>query len=405
MDEEIALKVDQMTKLVMASTADAWLINLPGMARRHEIYSMEQQMQDEANMRELVASITDAHEHDDMESLSLSFSSFSKERQGKTDLDSTLSLVSTYLALAGRAQTLEGSRRPVLVQTRASQGIVSASAQASVPPTKSKAAQRKQDTGFDEQGQSLLSSWIGKQLLGKVIPKKHLDKDGNLQMMENYPHGLLAIPSDGYSGQRILVPVDEQKALIKSTHAEIHHQGHTKVHHVLYSLYYWPGMDATIEAVCTACAKCIRATRRRRKLNLDFNPSSQKEILLPRQRYGIDFYGVHILVMVDLFSRETVLEFLPDRKMERVCQTIMKRTIFSRGVPNELRSDNAPELMQGIMRQVCQYLDIAQIVTGGHNPRGNAICERVNQTLGSMIRKLSDLDYKDLKNVFLRLNS
>jgi hypothetical protein len=37
--------------------------------------------------------------------------------------------------------------------------------------------------------------------------------------------------------------------------------------------------------------------------------------------------------MVDLFSRETILEFLPDRKMERVCQAIMKRIIFSRGVP------------------------------------------------------------------------
>jgi hypothetical protein len=170
-------------------------------------------------------------------------------------------------------------------------------------------------------------------------------------MMDNYPHyRLFAIPSDGYSGQRILVPVDEQKALIKSTHAEIHHQGHTKVHHVLHPLYYWPGMNATIEAVCTACAKCIhhlyywpgmnatieavctacakciRATRRRRKLNLDTNPSSQKEFLLPRQRYGIDFYGVHngeILVMVDLFPRETMLKFLPDRKTEHVCQTIM----------------------------------------------------------------------------------
>jgi hypothetical protein len=79
-----------------------------------------------------------------------------------------------------------------------------------------------------------------------------------------------------------------------------------------------PGVDATIKAVCTACAKCIRANRRRKKLNLDFNPASQKELLLPRQRYGIDFYGVHngeMLVMVDLFSRETMLEFLPDRKM------------------------------------------------------------------------------------------
>jgi hypothetical protein len=39
-DEGIALKVNQMTKLVMASTADVRLINLPGMVRRHEIYSM-----------------------------------------------------------------------------------------------------------------------------------------------------------------------------------------------------------------------------------------------------------------------------------------------------------------------------------------------------------------------------
>jgi hypothetical protein len=50
--------------------------------------------------------------------------------------------------------------------------------------------------------------------------------------MHGHPHGLLAIPSDGYSGQRIVVPIEEQKSLIKSTHAEIHHQGHTKVHHV-----------------------------------------------------------------------------------------------------------------------------------------------------------------------------
>ncbi len=121
-------------------------------------------------------------------------------------------------------------------------------------------------------------------MVGQKVPNKYLDKDGHLQMMEGYPHGLLAIPSDGYLGQRIVVPVDEQKALIKCTHAEIHHQGHTKVHHVLYPLYYWPGMDfgmslmmssdATIEAVCTSCAKRIRANRRRKKLNLDFNPVS-----------------------------------------------------------------------------------------------------------------------------------
>ena len=123
-------------------------------------------------MRGLVASITDAHQHDDMESLSFCVSSHSKERQGRADPDFSLSLVSTYLALSSRAQALEEGRRPVLVQTRASQGIISASVQTTVPPAKAKASQRKQNTGVDKQRQSPLSSWIGKQLLGQIIPKK-----------------------------------------------------------------------------------------------------------------------------------------------------------------------------------------------------------------------------------------
>jgi hypothetical protein len=54
--------------------------------------------------------------------------------------------------------------------------------------------------------------------------------------------------------------------------------------------------------------------------------------------------------------------------------------------------------MQGVVKQLCDYLNITQILTGGHNPRGNAICERVNQTMGALIRKLNDQEYKDLKH-------
>ncbi len=70
---------------------------------------------------------------------------------------------------------------------------------------------------------------------------------------------------------------------------------------------------------------------------------------------------------------------------------ILRRIVFERGVPLSLRSDNAPELMKGLVKtNICAYLNIQQIVTGGHNPRGNASCERANQTVGNMIRKLSD---------------
>jgi hypothetical protein len=75
---------------------------------------------------------------------------------------------------------------------------------------------------------------------------KRLDNNGTLTLIDGYQHGLWVIPS-GVFGQRIVVPVDEQKALIRCTNAEFHHQGHTKAHNVLYPLHYWPGMDATIE--------------------------------------------------------------------------------------------------------------------------------------------------------------
>jgi hypothetical protein len=67
----------------------------------------------------------------------------------------------------------------------------------------------------------------------------------------------------------------------------------------------------------------------------------------PRQHYGIDFYGLNqgeILVIVDLFTRETILIFLRNRNQDNVAKTIIKNIIFQRGVPLSLRTDNAPEL-------------------------------------------------------------
>ena len=260
MDETIAEKVNQMTKIVMASTADAWLIHLPGYERRHEIFTAEQLDQDTASMDDLVSSLQDPEDDCPARSkdLYISHCLFTGIEDSCMDSKPRTSLSLLYRELEKLASARESTRIPLLVQTRAQKGELPI-----VQETRKRVhstdlgRKEKVDMGSPKQRQSPLSSWIGKQLLGQKIPKRYLDGEGNLQMMQGYPHGLLAIPSDGYSGQRIVVPVEEQKALIKSTHAEIHHQGHTKVHHVLYPLYYWPGMDATIEAVCTACARCI----------------------------------------------------------------------------------------------------------------------------------------------------
>jgi hypothetical protein len=122
---------------------------------------------------------------------------------------------------------------------------------------------------------------------------------------------------------------------------------------------------------------------------------------MPRQDYGIDFYGVYkgeIMVIIDLFTRETILTHVNSRAQEGVALTILKHVIFQRGVPRSFRTYNASELssLTGAVSAICEYLKTDQIQTGGHNPRWNSICERINQLLGSMIRKLNDQEYTHL---------
>ena len=83
-----------------------------------------------------------------------------------------------------------------------------------------------------------------------------------------------------------------------------------------------------------------------------------------------------ILVIVDLCTRETIFKYVTNRTQENVVRIVLNEIIFSRGVPLSISSDNTPELMQGLVQKVSKYLGIQQVVTGGHNPRGNAICKK-----------------------------
>jgi hypothetical protein len=75
MDERIAEKVNRMTKIIMAATADVWLIHIPGMARRHEVFTAELLAMDRSNVEDLVAIVQDSTENNDASRRTFSSSS------------------------------------------------------------------------------------------------------------------------------------------------------------------------------------------------------------------------------------------------------------------------------------------------------------------------------------------
>lgn len=243
-----------------------------------------------------------------------------------------------------------------------------------------------------------ISTWVGQQLLGQKLPADVEER--YLKQIPNQHLGLCGVMGD-HGQPRIIVPVSQQKRLLLQTHEDLLHQDHSRVHKILRTIYYWPGMEATAEKFITKCQICQFNKNRRLHLKSSFVKRGIDELPLPRQQYGFDFYGVpkgEILVIVDLCTRETTLVFMSTRDQDKVAQAILNNVIFLKGVPTVLRSDSAPELVAGIVRDINKYLGISQVQTGGYNPRGNAICERANQTIGAMLRKCEDRHYKNVKN-------
>ncbi len=82
---------------------------------------------------------------------------------------------------------------------------------------------------------------------------------------------------------------------------------------------------------------------------------------------------------------EVCLWLLPNRKLWNVSRALLSGLVFVKGVPLEFRSDNAPELMSGLVAAMNRYLGVEQSTTNCYNPRGNAIVERFMHTLGRML--------------------
>ena len=90
----------------------------------------------------------------------------------------------------------------------------------------------------------------------------------------------------------------------------LHVDGTRRVHHELSRKSYWPNMVKQIKSICTACRQCQAAKVRRQQLSAAFEQAEKEELPLPRQAYGIDFYGHtpgEILVAIDLCTREVSL--------------------------------------------------------------------------------------------------
>jgi hypothetical protein len=179
----------------------------------------------------------------------------------------------------------------------------------------------------------------------------------------------LIILRDNRGRQRILVPKSQRIPLTQTEHETMLHVKGTRVLIELSRSYFWPKMAEEIKQFCTACEVCQSAQIQRQNLSSIFRQAAEKDMPLPRQAYGIDFYGHEkgeILVAVDLCTRKATLWFLPNRKQDYVARALMTGLILQKGVPLTFRNDEASEFVKGVVASMNCYLGISQVTTAYH---------------------------------------
>lgn len=186
---------------------------------------------------------------------------------------------------------------------------------------------------------------------------------------------------------RLVLPAALRDRAIHDHHLS-YYAGHFGLHKTLARLgtrYWWPGMKNDVRDFLKGCSFCLAYTRdggRARWLALPIGTPFEVVAMdifgpLPRTSSG----SRHILVLIDHHTRWVELVALAEPTATAVAEALFTRWISRWGVMRALLSDNGPQFVSDILRQLCAVYGIKKIYSSPYNPKGNSIVESYMRTL------------------------
>ena len=210
--------------------------------------------------------------------------------------------------------------------------------------------------------------------------------------------GLSYYKPAGGTTAKLIVPSNIRIALTIAVHGDMHHMSGGKVLKRLQQFYHWTGMTADVPKWCSDCRICALSKLRRQ---LHHGHFSQREGGSPGKCYSFDWYALTasaaahtgILGVMDDFTGELWLFALQDRKAHTIARAIHDGIFMTRGIPENLRSDDAKEFVGTVAKALYSTYGITHVSTHGHHPTGSALIERAWVFVGQCVRMLKDAAY------------
>jgi transposase InsO family protein len=208
----------------------------------------------------------------------------------------------------------------------------------------------------------------------------------------------LTLFKDADFPSRILVPPSLREPLIRQHHIDLQHVSHPKVLTSLARYYFWPTMKADVRRVVDDCELCENEKAKRRLAHGLFSSDTTAK---PRSRYSMDFQGqglastgeTEALAIIDSFTKVVILIPLPDRQAPTLVPKLLDAIYFTRGSPDVIHSDDAPEFLSELMSSIAAITGTRRTTTCGHNPQSNGEIESWWRFWNRAMKFLSPSDY------------
>ena len=196
---------------------------------------------------------------------------------------------------------------------------------------------------------------------------------------------------------QIVVPEELRGRIIALGHDSLWggHMGIEKTEDRVRTSFYWPGLHKDVRDYCLSCLECKKTSPQGKtfKAPLQVTPTIKRPFL----RCATDLIGPlemtekknrYILTLIDYATRWVEATPLKDITAEVIVEELM--VFFSRiGIPSELLSDGGPQYTAQLMQEALKLLGINHALAAPYHPETNGLCEKANDTVKQMLRKVS----------------
>ena len=96
--------------------------------------------------------------------------------------------------------------------------------------------------------------------------------------------------------------------------------------------------------------------------------------------------SISLLTITDVISRYTIVRVIKDYRSPTLSKIIKKEWFDQSGIPESILSDNGTNYIGKPFKQFLKSNNIKHHYSSLYNQRGNSVSERLNQTLGNVLR-------------------